>query len=131
MVAAIFVVALNRHMAVDDVRALTFFGLVIAIVALILANRTNSSSLVKAVSRPNKALAIVLPLLALMLAVTIVSPFVRKLFQFGSLPIDDGFLAIGTGLVVLVVLESIKALRRRRFDPRRNADCFGRGPRRL
>lgn len=115
LVAAIFVVALNRGMPVDEVRALTFFALVMSIVALILVNRSTSASILKAIRRPNRALAIVLPLVVLMLAATLVVPLISKLFRFGPLQADDLLLTLGSGVVVLVVLELIKPLWRAAF----------------
>ncbi len=108
LVAAIFVVALNRGMPVDEVRALTFFALIISIVALILVNRSASASLLKAIRRPNRALVIVLPIVILMLAATLLIPFVSALFRFGPLHADDLLITLGAGVVVLVVLEFIK-----------------------
>jgi Ca2+-transporting ATPase len=116
LVAAIYIVALDRGMHVDEVRALTFFALVISIVALILVNRSASASLLKAIWRPNRALAIVLPLVALMLATTLLIPFISKLFRFGPLHADDLALTVGAGVVVLVVLEVVKPLWRMAFD---------------
>ncbi len=118
LVAAIFIVALNRGMPVDEVRALTFFALVISIVALILVNRSASASLLKAIRRPNRALAIVLPLVVLMLAATLVVPFISKLFRFGPLHADDLALTFGAGVVVLVALELIKPMWRSAFGSR-------------
>lgn len=115
LVAAVFVVALNRGMPVDDVRALTFFALVMSIVALILVNRSASASLLKAIRRPNRALAIVLPLVVLMLAATLVIPFISTLFRFGPLHVDDLLITFGAGVVVLVVLEMLKPIWRAVF----------------
>jgi P-type Ca2+ transporter type 2C len=115
LVATIFVVALNRGMPVDEVRALTFFALVISIVALILVNRSASASLVKAIKRPNRALGIVLPLVVVMLAVTLIVPFISNLFRFGPLHADDLLITLGAGVVVLVVLEFIKPIWRAAF----------------
>jgi Ca2+-transporting ATPase len=119
LVSVIFVVALDRGMPVDEVRALTFFALVISIVALILVNRSASASLLKAIKRPNRALAIVLPLVVLMLGATLLIPFISKLFRFGPLHIDDLALTVGAGALVLVVLEVLKPLWRMAFDRRR------------
>ncbi|MBX9619548.1 MAG: cation-translocating P-type ATPase [Hyphomicrobiales bacterium] len=115
LVAAVFVVALNRGMPVDEVRALTFFALVMSIVALILVNRSASASLLKAIRRPNRALAIVLPLVVLMLAATLVIPFISTLFRFGPLHVDDLLITFGAGVVVLVVLEMLKPIWRAVF----------------
>jgi Ca2+-transporting ATPase len=128
LVAAIFIIALDRGVPVDEVRALSFFALVIAIVALILVNRSASESLPKAFQRPNRALVIVLPLVALMLAATLLIPFVSNLFRFGPLHADDLLITLGAGVVVLVVLELIKPLWRKAFGRRLDATPMTTGP---
>jgi Ca2+-transporting ATPase len=128
LVAAIFIIALDRGVPVDEVRALSFFALVIAIVALILVNRSASESLLKAFQRPNRALVIVLPLVALMLAATLLIPFVSNLFRFGPLHADDLLITLGAGVVVLVVLELIKPLWRKAFGRRLDATPMTTGP---
>ena len=121
LVAAIYVVALQRGMPEDEVRALTFFSLVISIVALIFVNRSTSASLFKAILRPNRALAVALPAVAAMLAVTLLWPTASDLFRFGPLHADDLSLTFGVGPVVLVVLELLKWLWPRR-DRNQRAD---------
>ncbi len=111
LTASIYVIALGRGMPGDEVRALVFFSLVIAIVALILVNRSTDASLLKAVLRPNPALAITLPAVAAMLAASLLWPSLRDLFRFGPLHADDLSLSLGVGLAVLVVSESLKAAR--------------------
>jgi Ca2+-transporting ATPase len=110
LIAALYVLAFKGGMPEAEVRALAFFALVISIVALIFVNRSISASLFKALLRPNWALALVLPAVATMLAVTLLWPPARALFRFGPLHADDIGLTLGVGLVVLVVLESLKAL---------------------
>lgn len=127
LVSAIFLVALNRGMPVDEVRALTFFSLVVSIVALILVNRSASASLLKAIRRPNRAMAIVLPLVALMLSLTLLVPFASALFRFGPLHPDDLLIALGAGLLLLVVLSLIKPLWRTAFGHRREKTAFAKG----
>jgi Ca2+-transporting ATPase len=121
LVAAIFVVAFKRGMPADEVRALAFFSLVTVIVALILVNRSASASLLQAIRRPNRALAIVLPFVVLMLGATLAIPALRDLFRFGPLHADDLLLTVGAGLLVLVVLEIAKPLLRRAMAPVRRA----------
>ncbi|MCI4680588.1 cation-translocating P-type ATPase [Rhodoblastus acidophilus] len=121
LVAAIYLVALQRGMPVDEVRALTFFSLVISIVALIFVNRSISASLFKALLRPNRVLAAVLPAVVAMLAATLLWPAARDLFRFGPLHADDLSLTFGAGLIVLIVLESFKWLWSRR-DRNQRAD---------
>jgi Ca2+-transporting ATPase len=110
LTAAIYVVALQRGMPEDEVRALTFFALVISIVALIFVNRSLGASLKSALLRPNRALIFTLPAVAAMLAVTLLWPTARDLFRFGPLHADDLSLTAGVGFVLLVTLEALKAL---------------------
>ena len=108
-------------MAENEVRALTFFSLVVSIVALIFVNRSTSASLIKAIRRPNRALAIVLPIVAAALAVTLLWPVASGLFRFGPLHADDLAVVLGAGVLVLVVLELLKPLWRALFSQRPDA----------
>ena len=109
LVGTIFVVALRRGMPEDEVRALTFFALVLAIVALIFVNRSFSASPLHALRRPNAALGFVLVGVAATLATTLLWPFARDLFRFGPLHADDLALTFGAGVLVLGLLEGAKA----------------------
>ncbi len=115
VVAAIYVSALRAGMPVPEVRALTFFSLIIVIVSLILINRSFSASLLTAVRRPNRTLAAVLVAVAVILALTLLWPFANQLFAFGPLHADDLALTLGAGFIVLVVLEALKPLLRPRL----------------
>lgn len=114
LVAAIFIVALERGMPEAEVRALTFFSLVLAIVSLIFVNRSFSTSLVKAIRRPNAVLAWVLLAVAALLSLTLLWPTARDLFRFGPLHLNDLALAFATGAVVLVLLIVLKSVWRQR-----------------
>jgi P-type Ca2+ transporter type 2C len=116
-VATIFVTASNRGMPEEEVRALTFFCLVLALVSLILVNRSFTTSLVTALLRPTPTLALVLLAVATMLALTLLWPFTSGLFRFGPLHADDLASVLGVGVIVLVVLEMLKGLRRTRLRP--------------
>lgn len=115
VVATVFVVAYRRGMPEEEVRALAFFSLVLAIVGLIFVNRSFSASLITAFRRPNVALRFVLPIVALMLGLTLLWPFASSLFRFGPLHVDDLALTLGAGVLVLVVLEALKPLWRTRL----------------
>ena len=110
LVAVIFVVAFTRGMPEEEVRALAFFSLVLAIVSLVFVNRSFSASLVTALRRPNPALALVLLAVTTMLSVTLLWPFARALFRFGPLHLDDLGLTLSAGVLVLVLLELLKPL---------------------
>jgi Ca2+-transporting ATPase len=108
--ATIFALAPGYGLTTDQVRGLTFASLVLAIVALILVDRSRSSSILTAITRPNRALAIVLPVVAILLTVTLLWQPARDIFRFAEL--DPGHLAVPplVGLVVLLVLEALKPI---------------------
>ena len=95
-------------MPVDEIRALTFFALILAIVGLILINRSFSASVWSAVHRPNPALIWVLLVVAAILTLTLAWPFAAGLFRFGPLHLDDLALTAGAGIVVFAVLDVLK-----------------------
>ena len=102
------IVGLARGMPEDEVRALAFFALVLAIVGLILINRSFSASVWTAVLRPNPAMLWVLMIVAAILASTLALPFAARLFQFGPLHLDDLALTAAAGVVVFAVLDVLK-----------------------
>ena len=113
LVAFIFVMALNQGMPDTEVRALTFFSLVMAIIGLIFVNRSFSSSIITALKRPNPALRWVLLTVSVTLALTLLWPFARALFRFGPLHWNDLAVTVAAGIVVLVVLELAKSFLRK------------------
>ena len=116
LVAAIFVVASGRGMPEAEVRALTFFSLVFAIVGLIFVNRSFSASMVTAFTRPNSALGWVLLVVVAMLSLTLWWPVASDLFRFGPLHPNDLAVTVAAGLVVLAGLELLKPLWRARLQ---------------
>lgn len=108
--ATILVLAPNYGLTTDQGRGMTFAALVFAIVALILVDRSQSTSILTAIIRPNRALAMVLPIVVGLLTVTLFWPTARELFGFAAL--DPMHLAVPplAGLTVLVVLELLKPL---------------------
>jgi hypothetical protein len=119
LVAVIFIAAFRRDIPEEEVRALTFFSLVLTIVSLIFVNRSFSASLVTALRRPNPALASALLAVTTMLSLTLLWPFASGLFRFGPLHLDDLALTVGAGVFVLVLLELLKPLWRERLGPNR------------
>jgi len=115
LVAAIYVVAYRRGMPEDEARALAFFSLATAIVALIFLNRSFSASLLEAFRRPNRALKLVLAGVSSILGLTLLWPFAADLFRFGPLHPDDLALTVAAGFAVLVILELLKPIWRRRM----------------
>jgi Ca2+-transporting ATPase len=116
VVATVYVVALRWGMPVPEVRALTFFSLIVVIVSLILVNRSFSASLLTALRRPNLTLVAVLAAVAIILALTMLWPFANQLFAFGPLHADDIALTLGAGVIALLLLEMLKPLLRPRLQ---------------
>ena len=114
LVAAIYVIAYRRGMPETEVRALAFFSLVTAVVALIFVNRSFSASIWSALRRPNRALKYVLSVVVGILALTLAWPVASHLFRFGPLHPDDLALTLGAGFFVLLILETMKPLWRAR-----------------
>jgi len=123
LTSGLFFLAYGRDMPEAEVRALTFFALVFSIVSLVLVNRAYSASIVKALVRRNVILGFVLAGVAVMLVATLQWPVARELFHFGPLHAADLMVAAGTGIGVLVLLESVKRLR---HSMRRRNDRHGR-----
>ena len=114
----IFVLSPQYGLATDQVRGLTFATLVVCILALILVDRSLSSSIITAIRRPNRALAVVVPIVTCLLAAILLWQPARDLFGFGALELM--FLAVPplAGLIVLLVLEALKPIWRRAVHPR-------------
>jgi len=108
LVGAIYVIALRCGVPENEVRALAFFSLVAAIIALIFVNRTFSTALVTAFSRPNAALVYVLSGVAGVLTITLTWPSATRLFRFGPIGAGDLAVALGAGALVLLILDFFK-----------------------
>lgn len=109
-VAAILFWGADRQMPEDELRALTFFTLVIVIISLIFVNRSFKASPMAAFGRPKPALVFVLVAVAGILATANLLPAAQGIFRFGPLHADDLILTGSAGLTVLLVLEAIKPL---------------------
>lgn len=110
LVAGIYFMAINHSLPEDEVRALTFFSLVLSSISLIFVNRSFGASLVTALLRPNRALALVVVTVAGMLSLTLLWPLASDLFRFGPLHPDDLAVSAGAGIGLLLILETIKLL---------------------
>jgi Ca2+-transporting ATPase len=106
--SAIFLIAWMRGMPEEEVRSLAFVALVVGNVAMILAGRSFSTSVVHALSRPNPVLWTVLGVDAALLTAILSWPSLRELFRFGPLHSDDLLLCLGVGFATLLVLEFLK-----------------------
>jgi P-type Ca2+ transporter type 2C len=112
IVVGVLYVGLKRGMPVDEVRALTFFALILVIVGLILINRSFSASVWTALFRPNPALLWIVLAVAGILGLALKWPFAADLFRFGPLHPDDLALTVGAGVIVFACLDALKLFRR-------------------
>ena len=108
--AAVFLLLPDYGQSTDQTRALTYVTLVVGIVALIFVNRSFSASILKALSRPNRALTSVLMAVGAMLAVVLLWPPARDLFGFASVSAKWMAVPLLAGFAVLVTLEIIKPM---------------------
>jgi P-type Ca2+ transporter type 2C len=92
----------------NEVRALTFFSLVLVIISLIFVNRSFASSLVEAFTRPNRMLLVIVIFVAAVLATSLVWPAAANLFRFGPLHANDLAITVAAAIVSLVLLEISK-----------------------
>ena len=111
VVVGVFFIAMQRDMPTSEIRALCFFALVVAILCLVLVNRSFSPSLRAAFAHPGGAMLMVLALVAVVLAGSLVWPAASDLFRFGPLHADDLLIVAGAGIVMLIALELVKLLR--------------------
>jgi len=113
MLATVFFVETWAGMPEMELRALIFFALIAEIVALILVNRSFSASLGEAFTRHNAALRYVAAAITAVTALILFLPQAQALLKFGSIGWSDMALAIGLGVMLLVLLECCKPLVRR------------------
>jgi Ca2+-transporting ATPase len=108
LTGAVMVTANAYGMPENEVRALTFFSLVFVILSLIFVNRSFSTSLVEAFTRPNRTLAVIVAFVVAVLTVSLAWRAAADLFRFGPLHADDLAVTIAAALISLVLLELSK-----------------------
>ncbi len=119
LTGATLVTANHLGMPENEIRALTFFSLVFVIVSLIFVNRSFSSSLVEAVTRPNRALVLVMLFVAVTLTLSLVWPPAARLFRFGPLHANDLAVTVAAAMLSLTLLEISKFPLRAALSKRR------------
>jgi Ca2+-transporting ATPase len=116
LVAAVYATAVHVGMPENEVRALTFVSLVLTNAALIFVNRSFSASLVEALRHANRILWLVLGATAAILAGALAWLPARAMFRFGPLHADDLAVCAAAGIGLLLVLDMLKPLWRRRLE---------------
>jgi Ca2+-transporting ATPase len=109
MLASLFLVGSYTGMAEAEVRALTFFALVGAILILIFVNRSFDTSLAHALFRGNRTMRYVLATIIVISGIILWVPPVGALLEFGPLHATDLAVTTGATVLLLVLLEWLKA----------------------
>jgi P-type Ca2+ transporter type 2C len=108
VVTGLFVFARDRLLPDEEARALAFAALVATNAGLVLVDRAAGASLVAAFRRPNPALWVVLGITSSILASVMLIGPARELFGFGPLHWHDLAVALGAGLLALLILHVLK-----------------------
>ncbi|TCZ62984.1 cation-translocating P-type ATPase [Roseicella aquatilis] len=106
----IYLWASQAGLAEPALRAIAFTTLVVALVALILVNRSFSASPLVALARPNPTLFTVLGAVGLLLALVLAVPPAAALFRLDGFEPWHLLPALGNGAAVLLLLEAGKRL---------------------
>ncbi|MFG1464107.1 cation-translocating P-type ATPase [Xanthobacter sp. DSM 24535] len=105
----VYVLSLHADLPPDIVRGRAFLTLVLASVGLIIVDRSFSSSLLAALTRPNTALVVVMGMAALMLVIVLGVPPAAALFRFGDVGLAGIGIAFAAAIAMMVLLELAKA----------------------
>ncbi len=97
-----------------QLRGTVFFALVGAILSLVLVNRSFSASILTALARPNIAFVAVAGAATAVLVLAEFVPAASALLGFAALSWVDGLAALGAGGFVLLLLEAMKRLGRKK-----------------
>ncbi len=101
----LYVIALQRGLPADEVRALVFVTLVISIFALVLVNRRFGGGLSSLRGSRNGILLAVAAPIAVTLAVLLNWPAAARVFGFGALHVRDLLAAFAAGIGLMVALQ--------------------------
>ncbi len=120
LAVCVCVFLLGRRDHVDDAaRALTFVTLVVAVIVVILVNRSGTQSALAMLRVPNPAVRWVLLGAVGLLGVAVLAPFARRVFHFSPLHPTDLLLSLGAGFLCVLWFEVVKRARRARAGVRR------------
>ncbi len=108
VILLVFITTLYRGKGAPEARTITFSSLVIANLALILANRSSSTNIMETFNLKNKAFWLVVGGALTALALVLYTPFFRSLFHFSILGLNDILIAFGAGIISIIWFELLK-----------------------
>jgi Ca2+-transporting ATPase len=110
----IFGFTLNHGWTELEARSLAFVTLVIANLGLILSNRYWSKNIISSLRFKNTALFIIVAATLTILALVVTVPFLRDLFRFGTLHLNDLAICLVAGIACILWFEAVKYFSRPR-----------------
>lgn len=113
LIGALYLGAVHYGLQQERLRALSFFALLAATLALVLANRSFSTSLTHALLRHNVTFRYVLAFIATGSALILTVAPIQRVLAFAPLGGAELALVLLTGIVLLVAFEFIKGKSRR------------------
>jgi Ca2+-transporting ATPase len=108
VVLAAYGIFLNRGLGASEARMVSFASLVISDLGLIFANRSRSRSILATLRTPNPALWWVSGGALTFLGLALFVPFLRGMFNFAPLHGQELLIILVTGLVGILISESVK-----------------------
>jgi Ca2+-transporting ATPase len=108
VLAAMYLVANAMGMPAPELRALVFFALVAAMLALVLANRSFSTSVRHAFGHRNRAFRYVLAFIATATTLILTVPTIQAVLGFASLGLIELGVVLVIGVVLLLIFELTK-----------------------
>lgn len=117
IVMGVFLVTRAMGHQENNARGLTFATLVVANLALILANRSWSRTILSMMKEPNKALWWILIGTVILLGLVLYVPSLRDLFHFAPLHGKDLVISLIVGGVSIMWFEGLKLLRQKKWKP--------------
>lgn len=113
IVLAIYLSALQGWLNASDATALSFTTLVVANLGLIFANRSWTRTIWSTLQTPNAALWWVIGGTIFFLGLTLYVPFLRELFHFSTLHLDDLALCLAGGFLSVIWFEGLKLFKQK------------------
>jgi Ca2+-transporting ATPase len=111
IVLAVFLMALRLGSQDVEARALAFTTLIVANLALILTDRSQTRTIMATLRTANAALWWVIGGATVFLTLTLSVPFLRNLFGFGVLHPNDVLICLAAGITAIIWFEVIKVVR--------------------
>ncbi|MEK6733199.1 MAG: cation-translocating P-type ATPase [Candidatus Omnitrophota bacterium] len=108
VVITVFKTALRFGQAETGARTLAFITLIVSNICLILTNRSWSRTMLSSFSVSNKALIIVIAGAVIFLSAVLYTPFLQKLFHFGSIHAADILMCLTAGILSVIWFEFLK-----------------------